>query len=99
MAAVFLDKLWKRVALVSAALVLAFATNLMRSLFLTAWAYRNGSDSIEGTVHDATGYAVLGLTCVGLMCLLPLFNPENWLRWFAPAHAPSPAETNEPAER
>jgi exosortase/archaeosortase family protein len=85
LAAVFLDKLWKRVALVSAALALAFATNLMRSLFLTAWAYRNGSDSIEGTVHDATGYAVLGLTCVGLMCLLPLFNPENWLRWLAPA--------------
>ncbi|MBK8475957.1 MAG: exosortase/archaeosortase family protein [Opitutaceae bacterium] len=81
LAAVFLDTLWKRVALVSAALGLAFATNLLRSLFLTAWAYRNGSESIEGTVHDATGYAVLGLTCVGLLCLLPFFNPENWLRW------------------
>lgn len=84
LAAVFLDKLWKRVALVSAALALAFATNLLRSLFLTAWAYRNGSDSIEGTVHDVTGYAVLGLTCLGLLCLLPFFNSENWLRWLGP---------------
>lgn len=99
LAAVFLDKLWKRIALVSAALFLAFATNLLRSLFLTAWAYRNGSESIEGTVHDATGYAVLGLTCVGLLCLLPLFNPENWLRWLGPAKDESATETDVPAER
>ena len=74
LAAVFLDRLWKKIALVVSALVLAFVTNLMRGLFLTAWAYRNGASSIEGTVHDAAGYAVLGLTVGALLCLLPLFN-------------------------
>lgn len=74
LAAVFLDRLWKKVALVAAALGLAFLTNLGRGLFLTAWAYNHGADAIEGTVHDVAGYAVLGLTVAGLLCLLPLFN-------------------------
>ncbi len=74
LAAVFLDKLWKKIALVCSALVLALFTNLLRSLFLTGWAYHFGPRAIEGTVHDAAGYAVLGLTVVGLLCLLPLFN-------------------------
>ena len=74
LAATFLDSLWKKIALVSAALVLALITNLGRSLFLTAWAYRYGPRAIEGTVHDVAGYAVLGLTVVGLLCLLPIFN-------------------------
>ncbi len=84
LAAVFLDRWWKKVLLIGAALALAVATNLMRSVFLTAWAYKHGSDSISGEFHDATGYAVLGLTFVGLLCLLPLFSAENWVRWLAP---------------
>ena len=74
LSAVFLEKLWKKVTLVAAAMCLAFVTNLCRSLFLTAWAYRNGPQAIEGTVHDVAGYSVLGLTVVGLLCLLPLLN-------------------------
>ncbi len=74
LSAVFLDKLWKKIALVVAAMGFAFVTNLGRSLFLTAWAYRHGPSAIEGTVHDVAGYAVLGLTVVGLLCLLPLLN-------------------------
>ena len=74
LSAVFLDKLCKKITLVGAAMGLAFLTNLGRSLFLTAWAYRNGPSAIEGTVHDVAGYAVLGLTVVGLLCLLPLLN-------------------------
>jgi exosortase len=74
LAAVFLDKLWKKIALVAAAMVLAFLTNLVRGLFLTSWAYHYGAAAIEGTVHDVAGYSVLGLTVVGLLCLLPLFN-------------------------
>ncbi len=74
LAAVFLDKLWKKVALVSAAMAFAFLTNLTRSLFLTGWAYRYGHRAIEGTVHDVAGYSVLGLTVIGLLCLLPLFQ-------------------------
>jgi exosortase len=81
LAAVFLDKFWKKILLVAAAMGFAFFTNLLRSLFLTAWAYAYGSDAIEGHLHDITGFAVLGLTCVGLLCLLPLFNPANWYRW------------------
>jgi exosortase len=74
LSAVFLEKLWKKITLVGAAMCLAFVTNLGRSLFLTAWAYRHGPDAISGAVHDAAGYAVLGLTVVGLLCLLPLLN-------------------------
>lgn len=74
LSAVFLEKLWKKIALVAAAMCLAFFTNLLRSLFLTAWAYRNGPAAIEGTVHDVAGYAVLGLTVLGLLCLLPILN-------------------------
>jgi exosortase/archaeosortase family protein len=74
LAAVFLERLWKKIALVCAALLLALLTNLARSLFLTGWAYRYGPAAIEGTVHDAAGYAVLGLTVAGLLCLLPIFN-------------------------
>lgn len=74
MASVFLEKFWKKFALVASAMLFAVFTNLLRSLFLTAWAYNYGPSAIEGFVHDAAGYAVLGLTVVGLMCLLPLFN-------------------------
>lgn len=95
LAAVFLDKWWKKLALLSAALTLAVLTNLLRSLFLTAWAYSHGSAAISGDFHDATGYAVLGLTFVGLLCLLPLFNGANWLRWLAPKRAPAAAEVDE----
>ncbi|HLS27635.1 MAG TPA: exosortase/archaeosortase family protein [Opitutales bacterium] len=72
--AVFLNKYWKKVALIGVAMCLAVFTNLLRSLFLTSWAYRYGADAIGGFVHDAAGYAVLGLTCIGLICLLPIFN-------------------------
>ena len=74
LASVFLDSFWKKVGLVLSAIVFAFCTNILRGLFLTAWAYEYGPNAIEGTVHDAAGYSVLGLTVVGLLCLLPLFN-------------------------
>ena len=74
LAAVFLEQWWKKIALVAAALLLAFVTNLARSLFLTAWAYNRGPESIGGAVHDLAGYAVLCLTVVGLLALLPLLN-------------------------
>jgi exosortase/archaeosortase family protein len=92
LSAVFLDKLWKKIALVVSAMFFAFLTNLARSLFLTGWAYSNGPTSIEGTVHDVAGYAVLGLTVVGLLCLLPLLNLR--LSVGAP---PVPVKTQEPS--
>lgn len=72
--AVFMEALWKKVLLVVLAMLFAFFTNILRSLFLTAYAYHYGADAIAGAVHDITGYAVLGLTCIGLIALLPLIN-------------------------
>jgi exosortase len=85
LAAVFLDRFWKKTLLVAAAMGFAVLTNLLRSIFLTMWAYYNGSTAIDdhwvlplvgdiGSVHDVTGLAILGVTCVGLICLLPIFN-------------------------
>ncbi len=72
--AMFLDRVWKKVFLVVASMIFAFAMNLGRSLFLTGWAYAYGPEAISGTVHDIAGYAVLGLTCLGLIALVPLLN-------------------------
>jgi len=85
LAAVFLDRFWKKALLVAVAMGLAVFTNLLRSIFLTLWAYHNGSQAIDehwvlpllgdiGSVHDVTGMAILGVTCVGLISLLPVFN-------------------------
>jgi exosortase len=85
LASVFLDRFWKKTLLVMAAMFFAVLTNLIRSIFLTLWAYYNGSQAIDehwvlplvgdiGSVHDVTGFAILGVTCVGLICLLPIFN-------------------------
>ena len=85
LAAVYLNKFWKKVVLILMAMVFAFLTNLLRSGFLTLWAYYYGSDAINdhwvlpligdiGSVHDVMGFAVLGLTCLGLMCLIPIMN-------------------------
>lgn len=72
--AVFLKSFWQKVVLVMAATAAALGMNLARSLFLTGWAYRHGTGSIEGAVHDAAGYAVLAFTAAGLFGLLALFN-------------------------
>lgn len=73
-AAAFIAALWKKIVLLVAALALAFVTNLARSLFLTAWAYNHGPEAIRGPVHDVAGYAVMSLTVLGLVCLVPLLN-------------------------
>ncbi|MEO0509499.1 MAG: exosortase/archaeosortase family protein [Verrucomicrobiota bacterium] len=85
LAAVFLNQFWKKVMLVFAAMCFAVITNLIRSMFLTLWSYYNGEGAINehwvlpligdiGTVHDVTGMAILIVTCIGLMLLLPIFN-------------------------
>lgn len=74
MASVFFEQWWKKILLVVCAGLLAIFGNICRSLFLTTWAYNYGADSIAGTVHDITGYAVMGITIVGLLCLFPLLN-------------------------
>lgn len=88
LAAVFLNRFWKKILLVALSMVFAFCTNLLRSLFLTAYAYNYGPEAMEQSVHDIAGYAVLGLTVVGLLCLLPLFN----LKLTPPESGHSPPE-------
>jgi exosortase/archaeosortase family protein len=94
LAAVFLEKLWKKIVLVGSALLLAFVTNLARSLFLTGWAYHYGPHAIDGTVHDVAGYAVLGLTVIGLLCLLPILNLKLTALRPVPTRAPAPPEAS-----
>ncbi|AOS45352.1 Transmembrane exosortase (Exosortase_EpsH) [Lacunisphaera limnophila] len=72
--AAFFTEFWKKAVLVGASMGFAFLMNLGRSLFLTGWAYAHGPEAISGTVHDVAGYAVLGLTCAGLLVLVPLLN-------------------------
>lgn len=74
LAAVFIDKFWKKVLLILIAMFFAFCTNILRSLFLTGWSYAYGPETIEGKVHDIAGYAVLGITSLLLIALLPIFN-------------------------
>ncbi len=76
-AAVFVDSLGKKVLLVVSSLLFAVGANLMRSIFLTSWAYYHGATSIEGFIHDASGYAVLGLTVVALFGLLTIMDRQQ----------------------
>lgn len=75
--AVYLGTFRKKCIFVGLACALAFVFNIARSLFLTVWAYRHGPESIAGTVHDATGFAVLGLTAVCLLALVPVLEPTQ----------------------
>jgi exosortase len=72
--AIFFNSPIKKVLLVVFAMCFAFVTNLVRSIFLTGWAYTHGPDAISGFVHDAAGYFVLGLTSIMLLALIPLMN-------------------------
>jgi exosortase len=74
LAAVSLHSRGKQAALIIASLLFAFLANLLRSIFLTSWAYAFGASAIEGAVHDISGYSVLGLTVVLLLFLLPVLE-------------------------
>jgi len=89
MAAVYLKHFWGKVALVTASLAFAIGSNLLRSLFLTGWCYRFGAHAIEGTVHDVTGYAVLGVTIIALMCVMPWLTPRPKIQNSAADGSPS----------
>ena len=63
-------------------MLLAFVNNILRSIFLTAWAYAHGPEGLEGRVmimgidlgniHDITGWIVLALTILGLVLLIKI---------------------------
>ena len=94
LAAVFLEKIWKKVTLVVVSMVFVFLANLGRSLFLTAWAYHKGPRAIEGAVHDVAGYGVLGVTFGGLVALVWVLNLK-----LTPEKIPPRAELEEMATK
>ncbi len=83
---VFFDSFFKKVVMVGMAMFFAFFNNILRSLFLTAYAYGMGPGALEGdltlfgmnlgNVHDFTGWVVLGLTVLVLLVLVKLFSIE-----------------------
>ena len=80
--AVFLNDLWKKLLLLVCAVNLAFITNFIRSFTLTTLSYYNGSQVLNKqffgmTLHDFTGYIVLGLTTIGLLCIVMILNIRN----------------------
>jgi exosortase len=81
---------WRRVALIVLAPLLALLMNFIRSLTLTLLA--NAGVDIGGTWHDATGFAILGLTTAILVAVaMQLESKEK-----AAAAAARPAAPTEP---
>lgn len=70
--ALLVKQTWARILLIVLAVPLALGMNFLRSLVLTLLA-NNGVD-IAGTWHDATGFAVLGVTAAVLGGLAVLFD-------------------------
>jgi exosortase len=75
--AIMLKRFWQQTFLIFIAVTFALVLNFGRSLFLTSWAYAHGTTSIEGFVHDAAGYFVMGLTVAGLFLFLTLLSPKS----------------------
>ena len=66
---------WARALLVILAVPLALVMNFVRSLTLTLLV--NAGINISGFWHDATGFAILGFTAVGLVAMAVLLEPRR----------------------
>ncbi len=55
LAAIFLNRFWKKIALLAMSAVLAFGMNIVRSLFLTGWAYSYNQDKFDAIDADFWG--------------------------------------------
>ncbi|MBA4136486.1 MAG: hypothetical protein C0518_04130 [Opitutus sp.] len=82
----------RRAVLILAAPVMAIGMNFLRSLALTLMANR-GID-ITGFWHDATGYAILGVTALGLAGMAALLGPRG-----APVNSAVVPASDSPASR
>jgi exosortase/archaeosortase family protein len=71
LAAVFLDKFWKKFLLLAMSAMLAFVMNVGRSLFLTSWAYANGADALNA---DFWGHRELVQNAAGQYVTNPAFR-------------------------
>lgn len=75
--AIFFRNLGQKLLLLVFGMAFAFTANLIRSIFLTAWAYSKGPDAISGFAHGAAGYFVLGLTSLMPLALIPILKEEG----------------------
>ena len=88
--------------------VFAIFLNVLRTTFLSLWAYNHGSKAIDcdfgghapktpefslGTVHDLAGYAAMGVTFLILAALVPVIN----FRMKPPEAPPAPASDTDDA--
>lgn len=107
--AIFIEGRIRKIVMLALSAVFAIFLNVIRTTFLTLWAYKHGSVSIDqdfgghgpkspefaiGTVHDIAGYAAMGVTFLILAALIPVVNFRLNLK--APDAPPSPEETGEP---
>ena len=83
----------RRVILLLASVPIAVVSNVFRVMLLALIAYRWGNKSIEGTIHDISGYAVFGvafLLLYGVMRLLQWRQPIAAEEAAGPPPPPSP---------
>ncbi|MDR2512610.1 MAG: exosortase/archaeosortase family protein [Puniceicoccales bacterium] len=88
LSAVFLQGIKRKSLLLLFSIFAAFVLNVLRTVFLTMWAYQNGSPALEadfqgnapgsvdfsGSVHDVAGYVAMGFTFVILLASIPILN-------------------------
>ena len=85
---------WARLLVIGLSVPLALGMNFIRSLTLTLVA--NGGVNIAGTWHDATGFAVLGVTAVLLGGLALLLERGEKKRGARPPPSPERSEGSNP---
>lgn len=87
--ALFIEGRVRKLVMLGLSAAFAIVLNILRNTFLTLWAYKNGSASLDldfaghgpkdpafslGTVHDIAGYAAMGVTFAILAALIPIVN-------------------------
>ncbi|MDR2844751.1 MAG: exosortase/archaeosortase family protein [Puniceicoccales bacterium] len=89
LSAIFIIGAVRKLVLLGLSIVFAILLNVLRTSFLTLWAFKHGSRALDfdlwgntpksaeftlGTVHDIAGYVAMGITFVLLVAMLPLVN-------------------------
>jgi exosortase/archaeosortase family protein len=104
LSAIFINGRNRKLIMLALAATFAIFLNILRTAFLTLWAYNHGSHSLDfdfgghapksaeftmGTVHDLAGYAAMGVTFLILAALVPVINLR--LNFKAPDAPPPPS--------
>jgi len=107
LSAIFINGRSRKLLMLALAATFAIFLNVLRTAFLTLWAYNHGSHSLDfdfgghspksaefslGTVHDLAGYAAMGVTFLILAALVPVINMRLNLKTPDAPPPPSPEE-------